>query len=89
MSFEDFPTNTPMKSGKRPPPKTRVVGYTIYGSFVESAVEAILIRARTKNVVTEFDTGRGEMVWFNGPPGAELRELRKQILQLIQPRKDV
>lgn len=65
--------------------KTRVTGYRYEGSFKESDVEKILEAAQKAGVVTEFDTGRGNLVWFNGPPGPEMRKLRDQIKAIVNP----
>lgn len=69
---------------KRPPPKTRVVGYTFEGDFDESAMEIVLERAKTAGAVTEFDTGRGHVVWFNGPPGPALRKVWDQVKAIVE-----
>jgi hypothetical protein len=65
----------------------RMVGYR-YGfdsdiEFDESAMERILVRATKLGIVTEYDTGRGRVVWFNGRPGAALRAVRDQVQALI------
>jgi hypothetical protein len=69
--------------------KTRVVGYD-FGfnprrelNFNETAAEKILKRALKKGIVTQYDTGRGHCLWFEGPPGPELREVRRQVKELI------
>jgi len=45
----------------------------------------VIERAREDGVVTEFDTGRGQVVWFQGPPGERLRALRERVLELLGP----
>jgi len=69
--------------GRKRPSKTRVVLYDYEGDFDESEVERILERAVSKGVVTLFDTGRGHIVWFEGPPGPELRKVRNQVRQIL------
>lgn len=73
--------HTPKRSG------SRCVGYK-FGfdsqiEFAESEMEKVLEAAKKAGVVTEFDTGRGNCVWFNGYPGKEMREVRKQVLAVI------
>jgi hypothetical protein len=63
---------------------TRAVGYRFEGDFDEAVAEGILLAARKTGVVTEYDTGRGHVVWFNGFPGAELRKVRDQVQSLIK-----
>ncbi len=58
------------------------VGYDNYG-FDEAAVEKLLEKARAEGLVTEFDCGRGHCCWFQGKPGAPLRELKKIIQKVI------
>lgn len=68
------------------PSKTRIVGYH-YGwdglDFDESPMERVLGKAKAAGVVSEFDTGRGNLVWFEGPPGKALRAVRTQVLALL------
>lgn len=52
-------------------------------SFNESEVEPILEKARVEGAVTEFDTGRRRIVWFQGTPGKALREVRRQVLSKV------
>jgi hypothetical protein len=68
--------------------RTRVVGYVYetVGGFDESAMERLLERAVAADVVTEFDTGGGLLFWFNGPPGAALRSVRRTALLIAGPR---
>lgn len=63
--------------------RSRTIGYEFEGGFDETAVEKILIRAKEEGVVTQFDTGRGRVVWFNGSPGKALREVRDAVVRLI------
>lgn len=67
----------------RPPSKTRVVSYEYTAEFNETPVERVLVAAKAAGVVTEFDTGRGNLVWFEGPPGAALREVRGKVLGIL------
>lgn len=66
-----------MGRNNRQPPKTRVVGYKIDACFDESAMERLLGDALKRGIVTQFDTGRGSFCWFEGPPGKELRAVKK------------
>jgi hypothetical protein len=71
---------------KRPPPKTRVVGYTFSGRINVDAAQAILERAVRQHAVTEFTAklyADHDVVWFNGPPGRALREVRAAIEKLV------
>lgn len=67
-----------------PPSKTRVVGYTFEGTFDTDAVERALSAAERLGMITQYDVGRG-VVWFNGPPGQGLREVRGRIAELVSP----
>lgn len=64
-------------AASRAPSKTRVVGYTIDARFDETAMERLLADAVKRGVVTQYDTGGGSFCWFNGPPGKELRAVKK------------
>jgi hypothetical protein len=76
-----------MKS-KRPPSKTRVVGYHFDGArFPIEVVHRHLQHARAVGIVTEFHAKRytdEDVVWFNGPPGQALRAVRDAIGRLRQ-----
>lgn len=72
-----------MSSRGRPPSKTRIVHYTYIAEFNETPVERVLDAAKAAGVVTEFDTGRGNLVWFEGPPGAALRDVRSRVLGIL------
>lgn len=63
--------------------KSRVVGYAYEGTFDESVMEVLLRRALGDGVVAEFDAGRGNIVWFNGHPGEELREVRENVEAIL------
>lgn len=65
------------------PSRTRIVKYDYAGEFDEAAMERILQRAKAAGAVTEFDTGRGHLVWFEGPPGAALRAVRREVWDLL------
>ena len=65
--------------------KTRNVTYRFEGDFSESRVERILEKARSSGVVTEHDTGRGHIVWFQGSPGAALRAVREAVRRELAP----
>jgi len=64
--------------------KSRDIGYCFAGEFSESDAEAILSKAKARGVVTEYDTGRGRIVWFNGHPGPELRAVRDAIRHVVE-----
>jgi len=51
--------------------------------FMESEMEALLEKARQVGTLTQFDTGRGRIVWFEGTPGAAMRELRRQVVAML------
>lgn len=76
-----------MTAAHRKPCASRSVGYVIDGEFDESAAEAILRRAEAAGVVVrgQWDTGRGHIMWFNGPPGASMRALRDELRALVRP----
>lgn len=80
-----------MKSrAKRKAPATRVVGYRLGGDIVDyDRVMAMLQRALDRGVVTQFDGNKSvergrDVVWFNGPPGRPLRDLRGKIAALVR-----
>lgn len=62
---------------------SRVIGYTIEAphGFDEAKVERLLRVAERAGIVArgQWDTGRGRLVWFNGPPGPRMRAIRDQI----------
>lgn len=65
---------------KRAAQSSRSVTYHLEGQpFDESAAEKLLQKAKEDGLVTEFDTGRGNVLWFNGRPGPELRALKKKL----------
>lgn len=65
----------------------RVTGYyyEVPDGFDEYEVEKVLARAVADGAVTEFDTGRGRIVWFNGKPSAELRSVRDRVVAMLGP----
>jgi len=68
-------------------PRTRVVQYRLESPGGHSdcdEAEALLMRARADGLVSEFDTGRGSMLWFEGRPGADLRDLRQRVLEAVR-----
>lgn len=69
---------------KRTPSRTRVVHYSFDvecgGDFVFD-VEARLAKAKAAGVITNYDDGRNRIPWFEGPPGAALRQLRDEFRQ--------
>lgn len=68
----------------RRPSRTRVVTYSVEGPFAESVVQPVLEAAQRSGIVTAFDTGRGALAWFQGPPGGPLRALRRRVVILVQ-----
>ena len=74
---------------KRKPSATRVVGYRFGGDIDLDRVTKLLDRALASGVVTQFDSTKSmergkDVVWFNGPPGPALRNLRAQIDALVR-----
>jgi hypothetical protein len=74
---------------KRKPSVTRVVGYRFGGDIDLDRVTKLLDRALANGVVTQFDSNKSmergmDVVWFNGPPGRSLRNLRDQIDALVR-----
>jgi hypothetical protein len=70
------------------PSLSRVVGYRFGGDIDIERATALLDRARSLGVVTQFDSNKSmergkDDVWFNGPPGPALRNLRAQIAALV------
>jgi len=68
----------------RGPSKTAAIGYRFEGlSDADlSAVEKLMGAALAKKIITQYDTGSGGFVWWNGPPGSEMRELRRHVAAL-------
>jgi hypothetical protein len=67
---------------------SRIIGYAYEAlsdadRVDETPVERVLDKALKQGVVTQFDTGRGLGVWFNGKPGKALRAVRSQVLRLL------
>ena len=74
---------------KRKPSATRVVGYRFEGDIDIDAAMKLLAQALSRGGVTQFDSTKSmergmDVVWFNGPPGRELRSLRAQITALVR-----
>lgn len=65
--------------------KTRVVAYKFEGEIDDCAAEQLLANARAHGVVTQYDSGRGHFLWFNGHPGKALRAVRDAIRNLVKP----
>ena len=74
----------PVSKSGRGVSRGRAVGYRFEGDFDETPIERLLTKAQKDGLVTEFDTGRGRIVWFNGYPGAALRELRDKVERLVK-----
>lgn len=72
---------------------SRVVGYIFEAphGFDEAKVESLLRVAERTGIVArgQWDTGRGRVVWFNGPPGPKLRALRDQIRAMVDPARSM
>lgn len=68
-----------MRPRVKPKSVARSVTYAYEGEFSESAVEKILELAKESGVVTEYDSGRGSVVWFSGSPGPALRKVREEV----------
>jgi hypothetical protein len=68
------------QANQQKPSKTRVVFYQFVGPFTFDP-DARLKKAERAGVVTTWDDGRGDIPWFEGPPGPALRALRDEFLQ--------
>ena len=78
-----------MKTKKRKPSATRVVCYQFGGDIDYERVMRLLKTARDRGTITQFDGNKSmtrgmDVVWFNGPPGRVLRDLRAQIAELVR-----
>ena len=74
---------------KRKPSATRVVGYRFEGDIDIEGAMKLRARALSHGHVTQFDSNKSmergmDVVWFNGPPGRDLRSLRAQIAALVR-----
>jgi hypothetical protein len=72
----------------RKPPIRSLVSYSYEApagsdSIDETPIERILERALGQNIVSQYDTGRGRVVWFNGAAGPSLRRIRDQVRALL------
>lgn len=65
--------------------KTRVVGYRFEGTIEDAKAERLLESAQRSGVVTQYDSGRGHVLWFNGRPGKALRAVRDAVRALVKP----
>jgi hypothetical protein len=63
----------------RKPSKTRCVFYQFVGPF-DFDVDERLRRAERDGVVTTWDDGRGDVPWFEGPPGDRMRALKREFI---------
>ncbi len=63
---------------------SRSITIQIDGEFLESEAERVLEKARAQGLIFEYDTGRGQLMWFSGRPGRPLRALTKQLRALIK-----
>lgn len=74
---------------KRKPAATRVVGYRFGGVIDIERATRLLERARSRGVVTQFDSTKSadrgkDVIWFNGPPGLAMRRLRDEVGALVR-----
>lgn len=75
---------------KKPKPsRTRVVGYRFSGDIDVDRAMKLLAKAHARGVVTQFDSNKSmergmDVVWFNGPSGRALRDLRATIVALVR-----
>lgn len=69
-----------MKPREKHRSSVRAVTYSFIGEFLEGDMEKILEPAKRSGIVTEYDSGRGQTVWFSGCPGAALREVRARVM---------
>ena len=67
----------------RRPRASRVVGYALAGPLDDSLAERLLCRARAEGIVTGYDAGRGDFVWFDGPPGPRMRAFRARLAAAV------
>ncbi len=63
---------------------TRVVGYRFGGDIGVVRAMDLLDKARAQGVVMQFNGTKSmerdlDVVWFNGPPGRAMRDLRARI----------
>jgi hypothetical protein len=72
------------RGAKNTPNKSRGINYRFEGPFRESKMEKLLERAKADGIIFEFDTGRGNLVWFDGWPGPEIRALVAKVKQIIK-----
>ena len=63
----------PTRPLDHPPSKTRVVSYRFLGDWSD-ADEVLMQRAMDEGTTAQVEMCR-DGLWFNGPPGAKLREL--------------
>lgn len=60
-----------------------IANFRFVGDFSEGPIESLLLEAQAAGIITEYDTGRGRIVWANGKPGAEFERLEKRIRDLV------
>ena len=48
-------------------------------------MDKLLYAARDAGVISMHDSGRGAMVWFEGPPGPALRALVAKVMTMLPP----
>lgn len=54
-----------------------------YDTPNEGVIDDMLKKAQDDGLVRNFDTGRGLLVWFEGPAGKRLRALRDKVRGLL------
>lgn len=65
------------------PSKSRAVHYNIHGPWKDGEdPEPLLKKAIENKTITQYDDGRGDLCWFEGPPGKDMRELRDTIRKM-------
>ncbi len=50
----------------------------------EAPLERMLAKAVASGVLTQYDTGRGQCGWMQGPPGEAMRKLRTDVLEWLK-----
>jgi hypothetical protein len=83
-----------VKQIARKPSMSRIVGYRYEGTIADlPRVETILHQDQEAKIVTQYvakQYGRRDegvdCVWFNGPPGREMRKVRDAVRALVQER---
>ncbi|HSX23441.1 MAG TPA: hypothetical protein VLE97_11760 [Gaiellaceae bacterium] len=77
------------RTKRKPSATSRIVGYRFGGDIEIDQVTKLLERGLRSGVVTQFDSNKSmergrDVVWFNGPPGKQMRVLRDQVAALVR-----